>query len=265
MPLLILRTRAPPAPAADLRQHRNAEHSQLGVDYRGSITDRQEGRTRAMLNDDLGDGFGVFLQAACSRMLGVTKGAVYICMSSAELHTLQPAFLAAGGHWSTFLIWAKNAFSLGRADYQRQDEPILYGWPKVADHFWCGARDQSDVWFIDRTRNNDLHPTMKPIALVERAVRNSSKSRDTVLDPFGGSVTTLIACEQSGRKARLIELDPRYCDVIIKRWETLVGGTATLAETGLPFDAVAEGRAADDLDGAGPDGTEVTSPDDGDV
>ena len=99
------------------------------VDYRGSITDRQEGRTRAILNDDLGDGFGVFLQAACSRTLGVTKRAVYVCMSSAELHTLHRAFLAAGGHWSTFLIWAKNAFSLGRADYQRQYEPILYGWP----------------------------------------------------------------------------------------------------------------------------------------
>lgn len=99
-------------------------------------------------------------------------------MSSSELATLKAAFEAAGGHWSTFVIWAKNAFTLGRSDYQRQYEPILYGWPEGSDHFWCGARDQGDVWRHDRPRANDVHPTMKPIALVEQAIRNSSKSRD---------------------------------------------------------------------------------------
>ena len=108
-------------------------------------------------------------------------------MSSSELHTLQRAFTAAGGKWSTFVIWAKNTFTLGRADYQRQYEPILYGWKDGSDHYWCGARDQGDVWFVDKPVRNDLHPTMKPVALVERAIRNSSKSRDIVLDPFGGS------------------------------------------------------------------------------
>ena len=112
----------------------------------------------------------------------------------------------AGGHWSAFVIWAKNGFTLGRADYQRQYEPILYGWKEGDDHFWCGAQDQGDVWFVDKPRKNDLHPTMKPVALVERAVRNSSKSRDIVLDPFGGSGTTLIACEKTGRSARLVAL-----------------------------------------------------------
>ena len=145
-------------------------------------------------------------------------------MSSSELHTLQRAFAAAGGKWSTFVIWAKNTFTLGRADYQRQYEPILYGWKDGSDHYWCGARDQGDVWFVDKPVRNDLHPTMKPVALVERAIRNSSKSRDIVLDPFGGSGSTLIACEKAGRQARLIELDPRYCDVIVRRWQELTGG-----------------------------------------
>jgi DNA modification methylase len=216
------------------------------VDYRGSVTDKQEGRNRAILNDDLGLGFGGFLLAACTQIVAVTKGGIYICMSSSELHTLQRAFLAAGGHWSTFIIWAKNAFTLGRADYQRQYEPILYGWRKGSDHFWCGARDQGDVWFYDRPIANDLHPTMKPVALVERAIRNSSKSRDLVLDPFGGSGTTLMACEVLGRHARLIELDPRYVDVIIRRWQEFSGKAATLTGTGLPFAAVAEGRAPTD-------------------
>ena len=153
-------------------------------------------------------------------------------MSSSELDTLQRAFRAAGGKWSTFVIWAKNTFTLGRADYQRQYEPILYGWKDGADHYWCGARDQGDVWFFDKPVKNDLHPTMKPVALVERAIRNSSKSRDIVLDPFGGSGSTLIACEKTGRQARLIELDPKYVDTIILRWQEFSGGTAILEATG---------------------------------
>ena len=136
-----------------------------------------------------------FLLAALTPMLARCAGGTYIAMSSSELDTLQQAFRAAGGKWSTFIIWAKNTFTLGRADYQRQYEPILYGWKDGADHFWCGARDQGDVWFFDKPHKNDLHPTMKPVALVERAIRNSSKSRDTVLDPFGGSGTTMIAAE----------------------------------------------------------------------
>ena len=137
-----------------------------------------------------------FLYDACVNILTVCKGAIYVCMSSSELHTLQKAFVAAGGKWSTFVIWAKNTFTLGRADYQRQYEPILYGWKQGTDHFWCGARDQGDVWFVKKPQKNDLHPTMKPVELVERAVINSSKSRDIVLDCFGGSGTTLIACEK---------------------------------------------------------------------
>ena len=121
-----------------------------GVNYANSAKDKLRGKNRPILNDNLGEGFGAFLQAASANMLAVTKGAIYICMSSSELDTLQKAFREAGGKWSTFVIWAKNTFTLGRADYQRQYEPILYGWKDGADHFWCGARDQGDVWFFDK-------------------------------------------------------------------------------------------------------------------
>lgn len=205
------------------------------VNYANSAKDKMRGKNRAILNDALGDSFGAFLYDASVNILTVTKGAVYICMSSSELDTLQKAFREAGGKWSTFVIWAKNTFTLGRADYQRQYEPILYGWKEGADHYWCGARDQGDVWLIDKPHKNDLHPTMKPVALVERAIRNSSKSRDIVLDPFGGSGTTMIAAERSGRRARLVELDPKYVDVIVQRWQDLTGGSATHATTGQQF------------------------------
>ena len=136
---------------------------------------------RRIINDNLGYGFENFLGQACTNMLALNKGAIYICMSSSELHTLRKAFTGAGGHWSTFVIWAKNTFTLGRSDYQRQYEPILYGWKDGTDRFWCGARDQGDVWFVNKPHVNDLHPTMKPVGLIERAIRNSSKGRDIVL------------------------------------------------------------------------------------
>ena len=207
------------------------------VNYANSAKDKLRGKNRPILNDALGEDFGALLYDACVNILTVTKGAVYICMSSSELDTLQKAFREAGGKWSTFVIWAKNTFTLGRSDYQRQYEPILYGWKDGTDHYWCGARDQGDVWFFDKPHKNDLHPTMKPVALVERAIRNSSKSRDIVLDPFGGSGTTLIAAERAGRRARLIELDPKYVDVIVQRWQATTGGNATHAATGKLFGA----------------------------
>ena len=208
------------------------------VNYANTAKDKMRGKNRPIMNDNLGEGFGSFLKDACTNILTHTKGAVYIAMSSSELDTLQSAFRAAGGRWSTFIIWAKNTFTLGRADYQRQYEPILYGWRDGADHFWCGDRDQGDVWNIKKPVKNDLHPTMKPVELVERAVRNSSKTRDLVLDPFGGSGTTLIACEKSGRRARIIELDPKYVDVIVRRWQEWTGKDATRADGTRFADAV---------------------------
>jgi DNA modification methylase len=214
------------------------------VNYGATMKDKLRGKShRKIANDNLGDGFEQFLRDACVNLLAVTKGAIYICMSSSELHTLHEAFTEAGGHWSTFVIWAKNVFTMGRSDYQRQYEPILYGWKEGTDHYWCGARDQGDVWFVKKPVANDLHPTMKPVELVERALRNSSKSRDTVLDPFGGSGTTLIACEKTGRQARLIELEPKYCDVIVRRWQQFAGQQARHEQSGRTFNEAAEGAA----------------------
>ena len=199
------------------------------VNYANSAKDKMRGKDRAILNDNLGDGFYDFLLAALTQMVTHCRGGIYVAMSSSELDVLQAAFRAAGGKWSTFIIWAKNTFTLGRADYQRQYEPILYGWPEGAQRHWCGDRDQGDVWNIKKPQKNDLHPTMKPVELVERALRNSSRPGNVVLDPFGGSGTTLIAAEKSGRVARLIELDPKYADVIVRRWEDYTGKKATRA------------------------------------
>ena len=212
------------------------------VNYANTAKDKMRGKNRPILNDNLGDGFEQFLKDACANILVYTKGAVYMAMSSSELDTLQNAFRASGGRWSTFIIWAKNTFTLGRADYQRQYEPILYGWKDGNDHYWCGARDQGDVWNVKKPAKNDLHPTMKPVELVERAIRNSSKTKDLVLDPFGGSGSTLIACEKAGRRARLIELDPKYVDVIVKRWEEYTGQKAQMhgAEQPVEDEALAD-------------------------
>ncbi|WP_419835416.1 site-specific DNA-methyltransferase [Endozoicomonas atrinae] len=206
------------------------------VDYANPEKNGKAKKDRRIKNDNLGTEFYTFLLAAMSNLLGVCKGAIYICMSSSELDTLQKSFREAGGKWSTFIIWAKNTFTLGRSDYQRQYEPILYGWKEGSEHFWCGARDQGDVWYFNKPARNDLHPTMKPVELVERAIRNSSKTRDIILDLFGGSGSTLIACEKSHRSARLMELDPKYVDVIVRRWEEFSGKEAYLESNQLTFE-----------------------------
>lgn len=188
--------------------------------------DYQNDAGNKISNDNLGDEFYNFLLNSCKNMLKVCDGAIYICMSASEIHTLHKAFKEAGGHWSTFIVWVKNHFSLGRSDYQRQYETILYGWPEGSKHHWCGDRNQSDVWNFDKPSSNDLHPTMKPVELVSHAIENSCKIKDFVLDPFAGSGSTLIACEKFNRSARLIEIDPKYCDVIVRRWQELTGGNA---------------------------------------
>lgn len=178
---------------------------------------------RPILNDNLGDDFYPFLLKACQNIIENTVGGCYICMSSSELHTLQTAWLTAGGKWSTFIIWVKNTFTMGRSDYQRQYEAILYGWPVKGKKFFTEARNEADVWEYPRPRRNDLHPTMKPIPLVERAICNSSLPEATIVDPFGGSGTTMIAAERLRRKCLMIELDPAYCDVIVRRWAEFTG------------------------------------------
>jgi DNA modification methylase len=198
--------------------------------------------SRPILNDDLGKDFGQFLYQACVVMLDVSGGAIYIFMSSSELHTLLKAFTDAGGHWSTFVIWAKNTFTLGRADFQKQWEPMLYGWKKGGPHYWCGARNTGDVWFVDKPYKNDLHPTMKPVQLAEKAILLSSQEGDLVLDPYAGAGSTLIACHKNGRRGRLIELDPLYVDVAVARWQDFSGDKARLSSTRQTFDELREER-----------------------
>jgi DNA modification methylase len=210
------------------------------VGYRQKRARRPEGI--AIANDDLGEEFEQFLYSVCVQLLAVCRGAVYLCMSSSELHTLFKAFTEAGGHWSTTIVWAKDRFTLGRSNYQRQYEPILYGWREGQEHYWNGSRKQGDVWFVPKPKANRLHPTMKPVSLIERAIRNSSRRGDVVLDPFGGSGSTLIACEKTGRRAALVELEPRYVDVTIRRWEAYTHQVAHLEKDGRTFAAVAQDR-----------------------
>ncbi|MGD1096996.1 MAG: DNA modification methylase [Bryobacteraceae bacterium] len=195
---------------------------------------------RKVANDDLGERFEEFLSATCRNLIEVSSGAIYICMSSSEIDTLRRAFTAAGGHWSTFVIWAKSMFTLGRSDYHRQYEPILYGWREGGEHYWCGARDQSDLWSVNKPATNDLHPTQKPVELIKRAISNSSKGGNTVLDAFGGSGSTLIACEKTGRQARLIEIEPKYVDTAVIRWQDFTGRKAVLEGDGRTFDEIAQ-------------------------
>jgi DNA modification methylase len=209
----------------------------FSVSYTGKTA-----RKLTIMNDDLGAEFYDFLFKACTNILAVTKGAVYICMSSSELHTLHCAFTDAGGHWSTFLIWAKDRFTLGHSDYQRQFEPILYGWKEGQSHYWIGARNEGDVWFVPKPKSNRLHPTMKPVALAERAIRNSSRRGDLVLDVFAGAGSTLIACEKASRRAAVMELDPKYADVIVRRYEAYTHREAQLLDDGRTFSAIATER-----------------------
>lgn len=176
---------------------------------------------RKIENDNLGSEFPQFLEKVIKNIFSFSNGAIYICMSSSEIDSLQSTFRRLGGHWSTFIIWAKDTFTLGRSDYHRQYEPILYGWKDGVSHYFCGDRSQGDVWEFAKPKKNDVHPTMKPVELCQRAVLNSSKPNDIVLDLFGGSGSTLIACEQSSRKCRMMEFEPKYCDVILKRFLAL--------------------------------------------
>jgi DNA modification methylase len=199
-------------------------------------------RRLTIVNDNLGEQFSEFLSAACVALLAVNPGAIYICMGSRELHNLHEAFTKAGGHWSTYVIWAKHTFTLGHSDYQRQFEPIFYGWREGSPHHWCGDRNQGDVWFFDKPHRNDLHPTMKPVELVERAISNSSSKGDLVLDPFAGAGSTLLAAERTGRRACVVEIDPKYGDVIVRRWESYSGQLARLDPGGQSFAEVTELR-----------------------
>lgn len=231
------------------------------VDYEGKTKEKLRIQSDKMAKPD----FKIFLERSFKNIVTHTQGGIYICMSTKEFGTCMDAFEAAQGHWSSTIIWVKNNFTLGRADYQNSHEPILYGWAKnLKNHYFIERRDVANVWEdlanvkaeydgtfttisfqgfkiklpgkIDRgsvirkkqrldifrhdkpSRSND-HPTMKPVALMCEAISNSSQEGEIVLDPFLGSGSTLIACEKMGRVCHGIELDPRYVDSAIARWE----------------------------------------------
>jgi len=184
-------------------------------------------RRRTFANDAMSPAeWAVFVRGWGQQLLAHVDGAIYVCMSSKEWGSVSLALQELGGHWSDTIIWCKDRFVLGRADYQRAYEPIWYGWRDGAAHHWCGDRDQDDVWNIPRPSESELHPTTKPLALVERAIENSSRTGDIVLDLFIGSGSTLIAAERTGRTCFGMELSPHYCDVVVHRWEAMTGAAA---------------------------------------
>jgi DNA modification methylase len=186
-----------------------------GVDYKGINNDERSG-----LEDLLRQAFANYLTACKS---GASCYVFHSDKCADIFHLVFREFF----HFSSMIIWAKNSLTLSRTDYQSQHEPCLYGWINNGSHAFYGDRKQVSVWKFDKERVVG-HTTPKPVALIERAVHNSSKSDDIVIDLFGGSGSTLIACEKTGRSCRMMELDPKYCDVIVKRWEEFTGQKARL-------------------------------------
>lgn len=188
-------------------------------------------RYRPIVNDALTpEAFEEFVSAWARHLFAAVSGAVYICMGSSEWPTVARLLAAAGGRWSDTIVWDKQQFVLGRADFQRQHELIWYGWPEGKKHYWSGRRDESDVWSIPRPSISEYHPAQKPVALVERAIANSCPRSGVVLDLFVGSGTTLIAAERLGRCCLAMEIDPLNAQITIDRWERHTGRKAVLEE-----------------------------------
>ena len=200
-----------------------------GVDYKG-------------INNDSRSGLDELLRGAFGNYLAVSKsGASIYCFHSDRCADVFHQVFREFFHFSSMVIWAKNSLTLSQTDYQSQHEPCLYGWMDNGKHSWYSDRKQTSIWKFDKERVVG-HTTPKPVALVEKAITNSSKGGDLVVDLFGGSGSTLIASEKIGRCARVMELDPIYCDVIVKRWENFTGKKAAHAETNQPFAEVINGQ-----------------------
>jgi DNA modification methylase len=186
-----------------------------GVDYKG-------------INNDSRDGLEDLLRGAFANYFGHSKsGAAIYCFHSDRCADVFHKVFREFFHFSSMIIWAKNSLTLSQTDYQSQHEPCLYGWMDNGKHTWYSDRKQTSIWRFDKEKVVG-HTTPKPVGLVEKAIINSSKGGDSVLDLFGGSGSTMIACEKQSRHARLMELDPKYCDVIVKRWEDFTGKKAVL-------------------------------------
>jgi DNA modification methylase len=196
------------------------------VDYEGKTADALK-----IENDNMNETeFYNFLLDSFRNMYESVKygGSVYVFHADTEGLNFRNAFKSCGFKLAQCLVWVKNTFVMGRQDYQWRHEPILYGWKEGAGHYFVDDRKQSTVLEFDKPSRNAEHPTMKPVDLLVYLIKNSSKEDNLILDLFGGSGSTLIAAEQTRRKCYTMELDPKYCDVIVKRWETLTGEKAEL-------------------------------------
>lgn len=203
------------------------------VAYEGGTADKLTIQNDSMSGAD----FYRFLLDAYTAMFASAKdgAGIYVFHADSEGTNFRKALTDAGFKLAQCCVWVKQSLVLGRQDYHWQHEPVLYGWKPTGAHRWYSDRKQSTVWNFDRPSRNDVHPTMKPVALIEYPITNSSRGGDLVLDLFGGSGSTLIACEKTCRHARLMELDPRYCDVIVRRWQDFTGQQARLGESDMTF------------------------------
>lgn len=200
------------------------------VDYTGKTKEAMKIQNDKMENNVFHD----FLVKAFSNAYNFLKdgGAFYCWYASKEVVNFHTALQDSGFTVKQELIWNKNSMVMGRQDYQWKHESCLYGWKETSSHAWYSDRKQTTIINWDRPSKADLHPTMKPIGLFDYQIKNSSKKEDNILDLFGGSGTTIMACEQNNRNAYTMEYDPKYVDVIIKRWEEFTGKKAVLIEKG---------------------------------
>ena len=212
----------------------------LGMNETPADAKKRNRRTDGLTvsNDEMTDaGFRQFLRDAFVAADTVMKaGAVfYIWHADSEGYNFRGACIDSGWKARQCLIWKKQALVMGRQDYHWKHEPCLYGWKEGAGHLWATDRKQTTILEFDRPSRSGEHPTMKPVGLFEYQMLNNTKGGDIVLDLFGGSGTTIIAAEKNGRYGYLMELDPKYCDVIVQRWQEFTGQTATLESNGKPF------------------------------
>ena len=191
-----------------------------------------EGSAGKIKNDNMADEkFYEFLLSAFTNMEKVMAddSSIYVFHADTEGLNFRKAFKDAGFYLSGTCIWKKQSLVLGRSPYQWQHEPVLFGWKKKGKHKWYTGRKESTIWEFDKPKKNADHPTMKPIPLVAYPILNSSMSNSIVLDPFGGSGSTLMACEQTDRVCYTIELDEKFCDVIVKRYIEQVGSSENVS------------------------------------
>ena len=189
------------------------------INYQGGTKIREK-----MKNDQMNNYYEFLLSVFNNYRLLMKSGAsIYVCHADSERVNVTKSFQDADFYFSSVIIWSKDNSTFGRQDYFWKHEPILYGWSKDSSHSWYGANNEETVWNIKRPSKSLKHPIMKPIELIDRALKNSSRINNIILDLFGGSGSTLIACAKTNRNCYMMELDPIYVDVIIKRWEDYTG------------------------------------------